>query len=123
MNRLIVGVTVFFVLAFGGIGYGYYTMYAKSVEDAKHIRLQKSENRAFQLVGVDPAKHFYVDLKDAETGATDTRVYVSKHCNSWRQTAVAGNTYRIVVETYHDDRNGVQSVKYKDLYGVFCTPM
>lgn len=119
-NRLAVGIAAFFVLAFGALGYVYYSWYAQLVEDAKHIRLEKSETRAFQLVEVNPPKHFYVDIKDVETGATNTDVYVSKHCNSWRETAVVGNTYRIVVEKYRDDRNGVQSVKYKDLYEVFC---
>lgn len=36
-----------------------------------------------ELVGVDPPKHFYVDLKDQE-GRVYRKVYVSKHFNDWR---------------------------------------
>lgn len=122
MKPVTVGVVII-ILLWGLVGYLGYSTYTQSVEDAKHIRLEKSESRNFQLAGVRPPKHFYVDLKDVETGVTDVQVYVSKHCNSWKQTAVVGKMYRIVVETYRDDRDNTLKVKYNNLYNVFCVDM
>lgn len=92
------------------------------VDYSEHIKLGKSEVRNFELLKVNPPKHFYVDIKDLETGEIKVKVYVSKHCNSWRETAIVGRVYQIVVETYRDDRDGTQRIKYKDLYNAFCRP-
>lgn len=113
-------VAVFAFLLLATVVFALHSVYVESVEDAKHIKLEKSESRMFELIKVDPPKRFYVDLKDVETGEVTTRLYVSRRCYNWRQTAVVGNNYRVRVETYRDDRNGVQSFEFKDLQDVFC---
>lgn len=104
----------------GANAFLFYSIYARNREDAKHIKLEKSETRTFRLVGVDPPKHFYIDIKDVETEEVTNYVYVSKHCNSWRETAVVGKAYQVVVETYYDDRDNSRNKEYKDLYEILC---
>jgi hypothetical protein len=105
---------------FGLFGHTIWSTQRRIKEDALHIKLEKSEVRSFELVAVNPPKHFYVDIKDMVTGRTHRHVYVSKHCNNWVKTAVVGKVYRIVTETYLDDRTGERKVVYKNLYGIFC---
>ncbi len=37
-----------------------------------------------EVTHIYPPKHVYVDLRQPDTGATWTKVYVSKHYNDWR---------------------------------------
>jgi len=37
-----------------------------------------------RILRIDPPKHVYVDLVNVMTGEMWTHVYVSKHCNAWR---------------------------------------
>ncbi len=104
------------VLAGACIGYVIFQV----IEDRKHIKLEKTELRSFQLVEIDPPVRMHVTLKDVKTGATSPRIYVSKYCSGWRDTAVVGNTYNIIVATYRDDRNGAETFEYGDLRRVFC---
>lgn len=43
-------------------------------------------------------KHFYVDLKDSK-GIMHKHVYVSKHCNSWREVQIGSQIILPVVTT------------------------
>ena len=62
-------------------------------------------SETFMLLGIDPPKHFYVDLKDAR-GDVRNHVYVSKHCNSWKALAI-GQTLVLDVVTYRrPERHG-----------------
>lgn len=35
----------------------------------------------FEVIGIDPPKHFYLDLKRVSDGKVFHEVYISKHCN------------------------------------------
>jgi hypothetical protein len=37
-----------------------------------------------RILNIDPPKHVYVDLVNVITGEKWYHVYVSKHCNAWR---------------------------------------
>jgi hypothetical protein len=90
------------------------------IGDQKHIRLEKSEVRSFVLTRVYRPKHFRVNLRDQKTGRMKIEVYVSKHCNSWRRTAVVGRVYNITLDTYLDDRDSTRRVVYRNLERIFC---
>lgn len=45
----------------------------------REILWEKTED--YIIVGINPPKHFYLDLKRVSDGKIFTRVYVSKHCN------------------------------------------
>lgn len=60
--------------------------------------LVNSGQKVFTILEIDPPKHVYVDLKD-EKGQIYKHVYVSKHCNNWRQI-VLGSTVTLTVNQY-----------------------
>lgn len=101
-----------------------YNMFSESSrireENERHIKLVKTEIRTFELLKRTSPKHFYVWIKDIKNGQIVEHVYVSKHCNTWRETAVVGQLYKIPTLTYLDDRNGASIISYSGLYGVFC---
>lgn len=92
-------------------------------------KLVGREYRQYELMELDPPKHVYITIKDVKTGYVWQRLYVSKHCNSWRDIPVGsvwgfelatyekadGSRYS-VVENYKDIcyrvKNGVSYVKY-----------
>lgn len=43
------------------------------------------EYKNYEVVGINPPKHFYLDLKETKTGYVYKHIYVSKHCNNWRK--------------------------------------
>lgn len=87
------------------------------------------EYREYELLELDPPKHVYITIKDVKTGQVWERLYVSKHCNSWRDIPVNsiwgfelvtyenedGSRYE-EVENYRDIcyrvKNGVSFVKH-----------
>jgi hypothetical protein len=42
-----------------------------------------TETREFEITNIDPPKHMYVDLYDAERDKFYPREYVSKRCSRW----------------------------------------
>lgn len=42
----------------------------------------------YEIVGIRPPKHFYLDLKNVKTGEVHKQVYVSKHYNEHRKLSV-----------------------------------
>ena len=53
----------------------------------------------FVIIGINPPKHFYLDLKRVRDGRVFTHVYVSKHCNAWRSIRI-GDVIPAVVGKY-----------------------
>ena len=43
------------------------------------------EYKNYEVVGINPPKHFYLDLKETKSGYVYKHIYVSKHCNNWRK--------------------------------------
>jgi len=79
-----------------------------------------TELRRFILVSYNPPKHFYVTLKDVETGHVFERVYVSKHCNSHRDNKL-GDAYNITIsKTAMSDKPADVKWLFPNLYDVFC---
>lgn len=78
----------------------------------------RTEDRRYQLLDYNPPKHFYVDLKDMETGQVLKDVRVSKHCNNHRRN-IKGSYYVIPVRVYKDERGGERR-EFVNLYDVFC---
>lgn len=52
-----------------------------------------STKKTYEIVGINQPKHFYVDLRDVETGYVYKHVYVSKHCNAWRKLKMGSQWY------------------------------
>lgn len=77
-----------------------------------------STTRDYTLVAKDPPKHFYVDLKDNQTGEVLNRVYVSKHCNSHNNTAIIGKTYTLTSETrvYESGQTRTSFVRMREAF-------
>lgn len=78
----------------------------------------KVEYRMYELTDKDEPKHFYVYLKDVETGQVYSHVYVSKHCNSHRETAVIGKIYKLKRVTY--TQGGTTTSQFEGLSCIFC---
>ncbi len=81
-------------------------------------QLDKDEVRQYVLLHKNPPKHFYVDLKDVLTGKIYNNVYVSKHCNSHRVTAIVGQVYSLRRIEYTKDGRTIS--EFDDLYQSFC---
>lgn len=58
--------------------------------DLSSLKRKTIDVRAKQyvLVAVNRPKHFYIRLRDIETGRVTSELYVSKHCNSWRKARI-----------------------------------
>lgn len=78
-----------------------------------------SELRQYILVDYNPPKHFYVTLKDAQTGQVYEHTYVSKHCNAHRDNK-KGDTYNIQVERWHWSNSDAEYISFQNLVSVFC---
>lgn len=116
INKYLVGLVVGVFLLTG----------CEQQEPAKEI---SREYRQYELLYLDPPKHVYIDIKDVKTGVVWKRLFVSKHCNQWRNIPTGsiwgfelvtyqnkdGSVYQ-KVENYHDicrrSENGVSFVKY-----------
>src|SRR5688500_9742296 len=75
------------------------------------------EFRTYTLDKVYPPKHFYVDLTDIETGLLYRHVYVSKHCNNWRNLTI-GDT--VVLKREMWNIGGDSHSSFFDLYDELC---
>lgn len=70
---------VFFCFIFTVAGFVFYGMY----QQGKLVVLN-TEYRQYEVIGINPPKHFRLDLKDVKTNRIYENVSVSKHCNNWR---------------------------------------
>lgn len=57
-----------------------------------------SETKTFTIEALDPPKHVYADLRD-DKGTFFKRVYVSKHCNRWKEIKI-GSSIVLTVNHY-----------------------
>lgn len=73
----------------------------------------------FVLVSIDPPKHVYATLRDVATGAAYERVYVSKHCNAWRDNEI-GAEYNLSVKVWQR-ADGTQYYSFNNLYSALCS--
>lgn len=64
-----------------------------------------------RILSIDPPKHVYVDLVNVATGELWSHVYVSKHCNSWRDIPFEAE---LIMTEYSYDQG---DRKYRELDG------
>lgn len=83
----------------------------------RDIVYDKVETREYILTQLDEPKHFYVYLTDVKTGKKYDYVYVSKHCNDWRELQI-GKIYKL--ERVYWTDGGREYSDFKDLSCVFC---
>src|ERR1044071_3496989 len=50
----------------------------------KEEEISRHEN-VYEVVKIEPPKHFHVDLKNVKTGIVTEHVYVSKHCSVYEK--------------------------------------
>lgn len=103
---------------------------ASSIEENKKTTSEttlKIETRKLRLVDFNAPKHVYASLIDMETGDYFGHVYISKHCNSWRENVLIGKEYDIKVETirqitYQKDFSPQTNIvkRVERLYNIFC---
>lgn len=78
-----------------------------------------TEVRRVMLVDWAPPKHFYVSMKELQTGKIWERVYVSKHCDTGGLKK--GDEYNLTVRKYSlSNRPGEVFWEFDNLYGAFC---
>lgn len=84
-----------------------------SIEPAKEI---SREYRQYEMLYLDQPKHVYIDIKDVKTGQVWKRLYVSKHCNSWREIP-SGSIWGFELVTYEKKDGSQYQVidNYKDI--------
>ena len=51
------------------------------------VDVKETKTEEFEIVGINPPKHFYLDLKNVRTGEVH-HVYVSKHYNNHRKITI-----------------------------------
>lgn len=84
-------------------------------------RVERSETfeATYEILKVNPPKHFYLDLRNVETGEVYTNKYVSQHCNKYRETAIAGKEYTLTVKRrYFTD--GSTDLRFTPARTIFC---
>lgn len=79
----------------------------------------KTEFKEYEVVGINPPKHFYLDLKDKKTGHLFNHVYVSKHCNNWRNLKL-GSVYSFKEVIYKFEKKPERYVKIETGGSDFC---
>lgn len=55
--------------------------------------LLSTKKKTYEIVKINQPKHFYVDVRDVETGNVYKHQYVSKHCNAWRKLQIGSRWY------------------------------
>lgn len=66
----------------------------------------KKRIKQYEVVGIDPPKRFFVDLRDIETGHVYKHERVSKRCSNWRKLRL-GSTWTFTERTH---KNGMVSL-------------
>lgn len=83
----------------------------------------KKDVYTFYIASVDPPKHVYIDVYRIEPSYLFVeKVYVSKHCNNWRNIKI-GTPLRLTEYLYYYEND--PSKKYReiwddDLYEELC---
>lgn len=64
-----------------------------STSCVEHKHYDYTETRKFEILEINPPKHFKVTLRDIECDIIFEDISVSKHCNSWRELYVGQVVY------------------------------
>lgn len=64
-----------------------------------HGELVETTQQTFEVTHVNPPKHFYVTLRNVDSGQVFEDVYVSKRCSRWEEVPV-GTALTLEVGTY-----------------------
>lgn len=75
-----------------------------SCEEQHDWRLVEASRTEYELVAWNPPKHFYVDLKDVNTGEIHRGLYISKHFNA-HVNLRKGMRLFLVRQSLEDQRN------------------
>lgn len=90
------------------------------MKENSHIHQGEPYVAQFELLKINPPKHMFVDLKDMKTGDIHQHKWVSKHCLRYKETAIVGKVYDVLVIPYTDDRTDL-IVRYDfRLYDALC---
>jgi hypothetical protein len=84
------------------------------LDERNETVVEKTFNNV-QITKVYPPKHVYFDLIDSTTNTTHTKVYVSKHCNNYRNIPLNTNTIVVVekIHVFEDKKFKQEIIKYK----------
>ena len=108
------------VLFFAPMGVGIFKQ-IYNVESEKVERTKVLDDvvvERFTLVEFDPPKHVYVSLKHKNSGATYSKLYVSKHCGTYPKL---NEEYNVKIQKWHYAND--PDVKYWDFQNMsntFC---
>lgn len=72
-----------------------------------------------RILSVDPPKHVYVDLVNEQTGEIWNHVYVSKHCNNWRNIPPEAKIVMYEYSYQQGDRK-IRELDGHEVYTKFC---
>lgn len=74
------------------------------------------KEKKYLLVGINPPKHFAINLRDIETGRITGELSVSKRCSAWRKARIHEVlAFKEITREYEDSRRTI-AVYVKD----FC---
>jgi hypothetical protein len=72
-----------------------------------------------RILSVNPPKHVYVDLVNEQTGEVWNHVYVSKHCNNWRNIPPEAKIDMYEYSYQQGDRK-IRELDGHEFYTKFC---
>lgn len=84
-------------------------------------RVERTENfeASYELLKVNPPKHFYIDVRNTDTNEVYKNKYVSKRCNNYRENAIVGKIYKLTAtRRYFTD--GTSDVRFTPARKIFC---
>lgn len=93
-----------------------FTMFLSSCAHEK-CQYDKEEWREYELLSLDPPKHFYIYLQDVKTKKIYSHVYVSKHCNNYRNLTI-GKVYTL--KRVYWTIEGKEYADFENLYETLC---
>jgi len=84
-------------------------------EPRKPDPIVSATDKKYAIIGIDPPKHFYVDIQDVETKEIYKHQYVSKHCNSYQKLKIGSvwNFQEIVYKGEKSNYKVIEGVAYK----------
>ncbi|MFY0656305.1 MAG: hypothetical protein JXR12_06115 [Neptunomonas phycophila] len=79
----------------------------------------KQEVRQYRILLIDQPKHFWVNLKDVQTGQVFEREGRRKHCNNWRSWSV-GDVISVNTQYYQNEGDTATYVRLVDVSRILC---
>lgn len=87
--------------------------------DINRVERTETFEATYELLKVNPPKHFYIDVRNVETGEIHENKYISKRCNKYREGAVVGKEYTLSVDRrYFTD--GTTDLRFTGARKTFC---